>query len=163
MGLEVSYSFELELIFFLPGIEVKQLAPIINKISVTIFRYEANAPVLTVEDGFQRSSGPEICLRDLLLVACFHSFLLHKIGGSETFEDKRTYFHNKLMVHHQKKSHKHTPLHIQISRFPSILKSSMSQTKSLSDQDWAKLFVIEFHGEAGIGIANKKIFFSITR
>lgn len=115
-----------------------------------LLRYEANAPVLTVEDGFQRSFGPEICLRDLLLVACFHTFLLHKIGGSETFEDKKKYFDNKLLAHHSKKSHKHTPLNLQISRFPSILKSSLSQTKSLSDQDWAKLFVIEFEGERGI-------------
>ena len=115
-----------------------------------LLRYEANAPVLTIEDGFQRSFGPEICLRDLLLVACFHSFLLHKIGGSETFEDKKNYFYNKLLTHHHKKSHKHTPLNLKISRFPSILKSSISQTKSMSDQEWAKLFVIEFEGERGI-------------
>ena len=54
------------------------------------------------------------------------------------------------IAHHLKKSHKHVPLYLRISRTPSILKSSLAVTKSLSDQDWAKLFVIEFEGELGI-------------
>lgn len=119
---------------------------------LTLVRYLANAPVIRIEDGFQRQGrGPEVCLHNgLLLVACFHRILLDKMGGSETFEDKKTFFYNKLVAYHLKKSHKHVPHSLRISRYPSILKSSIAATKSMSDYDWAKLFIIEFEGECGI-------------
>ena len=115
-----------------------------------LVRFFANAPVIRLEDGQQRSC-PEISLRDgLLLVAAFHRVLLERMGGSETFEDKKKHFHPRLIAYHQKKSHRHVSYYLRISRHPSVLRSSIVATKSLSDQDWAKLFVIEFEGENGI-------------
>ncbi len=79
---------------------------------LTLVRYVANAPVIRIEDGFQRC-GPEICLRDgLVFVACFHRILLDKIGGSETFNDKRRCFFQRLVSYHHKKSHQHVQYHL---------------------------------------------------
>ena len=51
---------------------------------------------------------------------------------------------------HERKGNKHVHQTIKISRNPSILKSTYQVTKSMSDHDWAKLFVIEFDQEVGI-------------
>ena len=117
---------------------------------INLVRYQANVPVIRIEDGHSLNSL-EICSRDgVVLVSCFHKILLEKLGGSETFEAKRSFFNNRLLLYHEKKAHKHVPLNVRISRFPSVLQSTYQVTKSMSDHDWAKLFVIEFEQELGI-------------
>ena len=117
---------------------------------INLVRYQANVPVIRIEDGHSLNSL-EICSRDgVVLVSCFHKILLEKLGGSETFEAKRSFFNTRLLLYHEKKSHKHVPLNVRISRFPSVLQSTYQVTKSMSDHDWAKLFVIEFEQELGI-------------
>ena len=75
---------------------------------ITLVRYQANLPVLRIEDGYLAT---EICARDgVMLVSCFHKILLEKLGGSQNFNDKKNFFNNKLMIYHEKKSHKHVPL-----------------------------------------------------
>ena len=123
---------------------------------LSLVRYLANAPVIRLSDGFQRGSGssgtgPEICLKDgLLMVACFHRVLLERMGGSESFEDKRAHFSAMLCAYHSRKGHKHSPYYITVSRDTSLLKSSFNALKYLSEADWAKLFVIHFENESGI-------------
>jgi hypothetical protein len=115
-----------------------------------LVRYKANSPIIRIEDSYQ-TTGPEICLRDgNILAACFHLLLLEKVGGSESFRDKKVFFNLKLLAYHQIKGHRHVPLNLTIQRFPSIMKSSYNATRWLSESDWAKLFVIEFDGEPGI-------------
>ena len=118
---------------------------------LTLVRYLANAPVIRLSDGFQNSGGPEICLHDgLLLVACFYRVLLDRMGGSETFEDKKAHFSAKLLAYHSKKTHKHTPPYYMSVTRTDLLRNAMNTTKYLSESDWAKLFVIHFEGEPGI-------------
>ena len=95
---------------------------------LSLVRYLANAPVIRLSDGFQQagsgSSGPEICLKEgLLMVACFHRVLLERMGGSESFEDKRAHFSAKLCAYHSRKGHKHSPrkLYFFLLRKPFVL------------------------------------------
>lgn len=127
---------------------------------LSLVRYLANAPVIRLSDGFQLrggsgssggGGGPEICLKEgLLMVASFHRVLLERMGGSESFEDKRAHFSAKLCAYHARKGHKHSPYYLTVSREPSLLKNSLNALKYLSEADWAKLFVIHFEGEMGI-------------
>ena len=122
---------------------------------LSLVRYLANAPVIRLSDGFRgsgSSSGndPEICLKEgLLMVASFHRVLLERMGGSESFEDKRAHFSAKLCAYHARKGHKHSPHYLTINR-DNLLKNSLNALKYLSEADWAKLFVIHFEGEMGI-------------
>ena len=116
--------------------------------SLKLIRYQANVPVIKVEDGY---GNLEICIKDgVVFASCFHKIILEKLGGSETFNDKTIHFHNMLQNFHERKGNKHVHQTIKISRPPSILKSTYQATKYMSDHDWAKLFVIEFDQEVGI-------------
>ena len=83
------------------------------------------------------------------MVASFHRVLLERMGGSESFEDKRAHFSAKLCAYHARKGHKHSPHYLTINR-DNLLKNSLHALKYLSEADWAKLFVIHFEGEMGI-------------
>ncbi len=112
-------------------------------------RYKANSPVIRIEDGYQ-TPGPELCIRDgNILAACFHQLLLEKVGGSETFKDKQVFFYCRLITHHQSKGHRHSTIYLNIAR-SDIVTSSLRATKWYTENDWAKLFIIDFEGEPGI-------------
>ena len=84
-----------------------------------------------------------------ILAACFHLMLLNKIGGSESFKDKQTFFNATLLKHHQGKGHKHSSLPVKIDR-SSIVSSSYRATRWFSEGDWTRLFEIKFQGEFGV-------------
>ncbi len=91
-----------------------------------------------------------------IFAACFYLMLLHKMGGSESFRDKQTFFNAKLLKHHQSKGHKHTRLALRVDR-ADIIGSSYRATKWFSEADWCRLFEVEFEGELGIDHGGVKL------
>lgn len=104
-------------------------------------RYEA--PVMTIYD----CSQPHVTLaaKDRnIIAATFTSFMQRNIGGSETFQDKQTYFCQEI-----RKFQKSSTTILKIDR-SQLLYCSYRATKSFDSSDWFKSFQICFTGEQGL-------------
>ncbi|XP_061172830.1 apoptosis-resistant E3 ubiquitin protein ligase 1-like [Saccostrea echinata] len=104
-------------------------------------RYDA--PVMTIYD----CSQPHVTLaaKDRnIIAATFTSFMQRNIGGSETFQDKQTYFCQEV-----RKFQKSSTTVLKIDR-SQLLQSSYRATKSFDCSDWYKNFQITFTGEQGL-------------
>ena len=122
-----------------------RMAPITK---VKLKRFDHGTPVIAITDGF--TNRLEIRLVDgNIFSACFHLTLLRRIGGSESFTDKKVYFNLQLAQHHRTRNHHHTRMGLKIDRF-NLITSSVRATKNLTEADWCQLFAIEFEGEPGV-------------
>ncbi|OWF42185.1 apoptosis-resistant E3 ubiquitin protein ligase 1-like [Mizuhopecten yessoensis] len=100
-------------------------------------------PVMTIYDCCQ----PPLVLaakERSVIAATFTNFLLRNIGGSETFQDKHTYF-----VQEVRKLQKRGNVTLKIDR-SNFLYSSFKATKNFDTSDWYKTFNIVFVGEPGL-------------
>ncbi|XP_033735725.1 apoptosis-resistant E3 ubiquitin protein ligase 1-like [Pecten maximus] len=100
-------------------------------------------PVMTIYDCCQ----PPVILaakERSVIAATFTNFLLRNIGGSETFQDKHTYF-----VQEVRKLQKRGNVTLKIDR-SNFLISSYKATRNFDTSDWYKTFHIVFVGEPGL-------------
>ncbi|XP_057317019.1 apoptosis-resistant E3 ubiquitin protein ligase 1-like isoform X2 [Hydractinia symbiolongicarpus] len=82
-----------------------------------------------------------------VLVATLVKFLLKNIGGSECFENKKSYFYKELHDLHTVKSQ--MSVAIKVKR-QSVLHDTFRAVKSFSRGDWWKKLNISFVGELGL-------------
>lgn len=102
--------------------------------------------LLVIDDGSQQF---ELVCRDRnLIVALFTHHLLNRIGGSETFKDKQSFFYNEVRGHHFKSLYA-MRTHIKVDR-EQMFEQSMKLLKSYNSSDWCRRFEIEFNGENGL-------------
>lgn len=101
---------------------------------------------IVIDDGSQTPVELAMPKRNIL-VAIFTYFLLNRIGGSETFGDKREFFYSEVRRYHHKNNYIPGRIHLKIYR-DSLLESSIRALKS--NTDWCKKIEIEFVGENGI-------------
>uniref|UniRef100_A0A8C2BVC0 HECT-type E3 ubiquitin transferase n=1 Tax=Cyprinus carpio TaxID=7962 RepID=A0A8C2BVC0_CYPCA len=117
----------------------------------TKFTYHGPDPVhkyltLVVDDGIQ--PPVELSCKDRnIMAATFIRFLHKNIGGSETFQDKVTFFQRELRHIHSKRPRTKTCL--KISRH-SLLESSLKATRNFSVSDWSKNFEVVFQDEEAL-------------
>ncbi len=105
-------------------------------------------PIIRVDDGYQ--GKPELLTKSgNILAAAYYLMLLKKMGGSESFGDKQTFFNSRLLKYHHTKGHKHSRLRFKIDR-ANIVADSYKATRWYSESDWCRLFEVEFAGELGI-------------
>ncbi|XP_074631038.1 apoptosis-resistant E3 ubiquitin protein ligase 1-like isoform X2 [Acropora palmata] len=103
-------------------------------------------PTFTVDDGYQ-SPVTIMCKERNVLVATLSRLLLSKIGGSESFNDKKDFFYRELVVHLGRKEGEVT---LKIDR-QKILESSYQATvMTLCSSDWLRPFKIKFKDELGV-------------
>uniref|UniRef100_A0A8C2PPJ9 Apoptosis resistant E3 ubiquitin protein ligase 1 n=1 Tax=Cyprinus carpio TaxID=7962 RepID=A0A8C2PPJ9_CYPCA len=116
----------------------------------TKFTYHGPDPVhkyltLVVDDGIQ--PPVELSCKDRnIMAATFIRFLHKNIGGSETFQDKVTFFQRELRHIHSKRPRTKTCL--KVNRL-SLLESSLKATRNFSVSDWSKNFEVVFQDEEG--------------
>jgi len=125
----------------------------------TLYSYRIN-PSLKMKlltDSYYGGDGvsfesPELqlllyCKQRNVMVATIVKLLLKNIGGSESFEDKRSYFQKELQnIGASKTSSRY---YFKIKR-NNLLKDSLQIYKSMSYNDWWKKFDVHFTGEEGI-------------
>ncbi|KAK2550823.1 Apoptosis-resistant E3 ubiquitin protein ligase 1 [Acropora cervicornis] len=87
-------------------------------------------PTFTVDDGYQ-SPVTIMCKERNVLVATFSRLLLSKIGGSESFNDKKDFFYRELVAHLGRKGGE----------------SYQATVRTLYSSDWLRLFTIKFKDE----------------
>lgn len=117
----------------------------------TKFSYLGPDPVhklltLVVDDGIQ----PPVelsCKERNILAATFIRSLHKNIGGSETFQDKVSFFQRELRQVHMKRLHSKVTL--KISRH-TLLESSLKATRNFSVSDWSKNFEVIFQDEEAL-------------
>ena len=97
------------------------------------------------KESITKLSGDNI----LQLAATYYTILLRRVGGSETFYEKRQFFFEELNKYHDDLHHKHLRLPIRIDRH-NIFESSFKATRHFLQSDWARLFEIYFDGEIGV-------------
>jgi len=90
-------------------------------------------------------TGPEV----LQLAATYYTILLRRSGGSETFGEKRAFFWNQLVKHHEDLNHRHNRLAVNIDRY-NIWESTYKASRHFLQSDWARLWEIFFQGEPGV-------------
>ncbi|KAM9786406.1 apoptosis-resistant E3 ubiquitin protein ligase 1 isoform X1 [Syngnathus typhle] len=117
----------------------------------TKFTYHGLDPVhkyltLVVDDGIQAPVELS-CKERNIMAATFIRFLHKNIGGSETFQDKVTFFQRELRHIHSKRPR--TKICLKIIRH-SILDSSLKATRNFSLSDWSKNFEVLFHDEEAL-------------
>ncbi|KAL3873875.1 hypothetical protein ACJMK2_036958 [Sinanodonta woodiana] len=110
------------------------------------FNNQFGAPVFTIDDGAQAPVVLAARERNII-AATFTKFLLRNIGGSETFQDKQSFFQHEVRTLHQRRSH--TSLSIKIDR-SRLLHSSLKATRNFDLSDWCKNFEVTFIGEEGL-------------
>ncbi|XP_064881770.1 apoptosis-resistant E3 ubiquitin protein ligase 1 [Oncorhynchus nerka] len=117
----------------------------------TKFTYYGPDPVhkyltLVVDDGIQ--PPVELSCKDRnIMAATFIRFLHKNIGGSETFQDKVSFFQRELRHIHSKRPRTKTCL--KITRH-CILDSSLKSTRNFSVSDWSKNFEVVFQDEEAL-------------
>uniref|UniRef100_A0A8C1Y925 HECT-type E3 ubiquitin transferase n=1 Tax=Cyprinus carpio TaxID=7962 RepID=A0A8C1Y925_CYPCA len=115
------------------------------------FTYHGPDPVhkyltLVVDDGIQ--PPVELSCKDRnIMAATFIRFLHKNIGGSETFQDKVTFFQRELRHIHSKRPRTKTCL--KVNRL-SLLESSLKATRNFSVSDWSKNFEVVFQDEEAL-------------
>jgi hypothetical protein len=67
--------------------------------------------------------------------------LSQRLGGRETFSDKRELFYTSLERHHAERFHKHVRIPVVVSR-QEIFESTFRATRYFLESDWARLFDI---------------------
>ena len=88
---------------------------------------------------------PRLALKDaLILVSAYHSALLHRIGGSDTLDNKREFFGKQVLAHHAKRNFTHSRLALSVTRTPSIVDSTYQATKWFNPADWTRKFDVDF-------------------
>ncbi|KAE8585976.1 hypothetical protein XENTR_v10021516 [Xenopus tropicalis] len=101
---------------------------------------------LQVDDGLQPPI--EISCKDRnIMAATFTRFLHLNIGGSETFQDKVTFFQKELRQIHCKKTR--CKVTLKVNRH-SLLESSLRATRNFSASDWCKNFEVVFQDEEAL-------------
>eukprot|EP00794_Sanderia_malayensis_P020096 gene20096-22066_t len=108
--------------------------------------------VMRIEDN---AGQPVVlaCKDRRLLAATFTQMLLGKIGGHDTFENKRKYLYSELNKAYLTKSTSTATISV---KRESLLHDSMKATKHFSDSDWGKKFSIVFVGEPGLDYGGLK-------
>ena len=106
--------------------------------------------VLSINQHDEADSVTKLRGDDILeLAATYYTILLRRVGGSETFYEKRQFFFEQLNKYHEDLNHKHLRLAMRIDRH-NIFDSSWRVTRHLLQSDWARLFEIYFDGEVGV-------------
>ncbi|KAG8448938.1 hypothetical protein GDO86_015850 [Hymenochirus boettgeri] len=101
---------------------------------------------LQVDDGLQPPI--EISCKDRnIMAATFTRFLHLNIGGSETFQDKVTFFQKELRQIHCKKTR--CKIALKVNRHL-LLESSLKATRNFSSSDWCKNFEVIFQEEEAL-------------
>lgn len=103
--------------------------------------------LIIIDDGCQTPVELSSADRNII-VAVFTSFLLNRIGGSDTFRDKQEFFYSEVRYYHQRISFTGR-VHLKINR-ENILDSSVRALKHFGTGDWCKIFEIEFLNEYGL-------------
>ena len=67
--------------------------------------------------------------------------LAQRLGGRETFPEKRELFYTSLERHHAERFHKHVRIPLNIAR-AQIFESTFRATRYFLESDWARLFDI---------------------
>ncbi|XP_053395047.1 apoptosis-resistant E3 ubiquitin protein ligase 1-like [Mercenaria mercenaria] len=117
-----------------------------TKFAFSGFNNQLGSPIFTIDDGAQ--APVVLAAKDRSIIAAtFTKFLLRNIGGSETFQDKQTFFYHEVRTLHQRRSYSSTTLKIDRSK---LLQSSYKATKNFDVSDWCKNFEINFVGEEGL-------------
>uniref|UniRef100_A0A8C9VRM0 Apoptosis-resistant E3 ubiquitin protein ligase 1 n=1 Tax=Scleropages formosus TaxID=113540 RepID=A0A8C9VRM0_SCLFO len=117
----------------------------------TKFTYHGPDPIhkyltLVVDDGIQ--PPVELSCKDRnIMAATFIRFLHKNIGGSETFQDKVSFFQRELRHMHSKRPRTKTCL--KVSRH-ALLDSSLKATRNFSVSDWSKNFEVVFQDEEAL-------------
>ncbi|XP_070180625.1 apoptosis-resistant E3 ubiquitin protein ligase 1-like [Littorina saxatilis] len=110
------------------------------------FNNQVGAPSFTIDDGAQ----PPLVLASKdrnTIAATFSCFMLQRIGGSETFQDKQMFFNHEVRQLHAKKAHTPMPIKVDRSR---LLHHSYKVTRHFDLGDWCRLFELSFVGEEGL-------------
>jgi len=106
--------------------------------------------VLSIKQHEEADSLTQLRGEDILLLAAtYYTILLRRVGGSETFYEKRKFFFDQVTKYHDEKNHKHTRLPIRIDR-KNIFESTWKASRHFLESDWARLFEIYFDGELGV-------------
>ncbi|XP_015774297.1 PREDICTED: apoptosis-resistant E3 ubiquitin protein ligase 1-like, partial [Acropora digitifera] len=103
-------------------------------------------PTFTVDDGYQ-SPVTIMCKERNVLVATFSRLLLRKIGGSESFNDKKDFFYRELVAHLGRKGGE---VMLKIDRQKILETSYQATVRTLYSSDWLRLFTIKFKDELGV-------------
>lgn len=103
-------------------------------------------PTFTVDDGSQ-PPVTFMCKERNVLVATFSRLLLTKIGGSESFNDKRDFFYRELVAYHGRKAGE---VNLKINRRKLLESSYQATIKTLYTSDWLRLFKVTFKDELGV-------------
>ncbi|EDV21645.1 uncharacterized protein TRIADDRAFT_64220 [Trichoplax adhaerens] len=106
--------------------------------------------ILTISDGLQ----PPVtiwCEKRNILVAIFNRYLQRSLGGSESFQHKRSFFYQEVRkVHASHPSRAFTKLRITNLNRKKILKSFMSKTARFDVSDWCHNFEVSFELEEAL-------------
>jgi len=84
----------------------------------------------------------------LSLAAAFYLTLGKRLGGTQSFKEKREHFYAALVQHHSEKGHKHVRIPLLVNR-SIIFDSTLRSTRYFLESDWARLFDVRFDGEPG--------------
>jgi len=106
--------------------------------------------VLTISQYEEPESETQVTGQDvLLLAATYYTILLRRVGGSQTFQEKKLYFYEELTKYHEALNHHHRRLPMRVDR-ANIFETTWKATRHFLQSDWARLFEIYFDGELGV-------------
>ena len=74
---------------------------------------------------------------------------IRRVGGSQTFQEKKQFFNQELTKYHEGLNHSHVRLPMRVDR-NCIFESTWKVTRHFLQSDWARLFEIYFDGELGV-------------
>ena len=74
---------------------------------------------------------------------------IRRVGGSQTFQEKKQFFNQELTKYHEGLNHRHVRLPMRVDR-NCIFESTWKVTRHFLQSDWARLFEIYFDGELGV-------------
>ena len=119
-------------------------------ITLSQVKLRISEDVLTISQHDETESSTEIRGDSILLLAAtYYTILLRRVGGSETFQEKKEFFNAELTKYHEDQNHRHLRLPLRVDR-ANIFETTWKATRYFLQSDWARLFEIYFSGELGI-------------
>ncbi|CAG5129162.1 unnamed protein product, partial [Candidula unifasciata] len=109
-------------------------------------KFSVDPARFSIHDG--SSTSVQLASSDCSVIAAtFSRFLMRRLGGSETFQDKQEFFYRQVRQIPAKETN--SRLLLKIDRWQ-VLKSSYKATKQFKVADWCKPFEVVFSGEEAV-------------